>query len=680
MLLPGRPVYEMICRNVAVMRRRSDAYLNATQILKVAGFDKPQRTRVLEREVQKGEHEKVQGGYGKYQGMSMVSMKYRSSRSGTWIPIERGLALSKQYGVEDLLRPIIDYVPNSVSPPPAPKHVVAPPTKTKKDKEGKSGKDGYGTPLKTGPMSAAALHAQAQLAAQRTAGKQRVEITPDHETARSGDGSMTGSPPDEDSSSETPSPLASGVVETQHGPAIMEVNGMQLADGIGSSSRKRNAAVMMEEDDQYAHLRSARGQSAVHTPRASPIQLGMGLGEESLGPEHHTDIILNYFISETTQIPSILVSPPPDYEPNSNIDEDGHTALHWACAMGRVRVVKLLLTAGASIFAGNNSEQTPLMRSVMFSNNYDVRKFPELYELLHRSTLNIDKHNRTVFHHIANLALSKGKTHAARYYMETILSRLADYPQELADVINFQDEDGETALTLAARARSRRLVKALLDHGADPKVKNRDFKSAEDYILEDERFRSSPVLGASGTRGSATVLGDRNFALQLYNSEAGRMTGGSCLGDITAHMQSLARSFDAELQGKERDILQAKALLTSIHSEVTEANRLIQSLGEQTAPVEDSRRDLDGLQVALRSRLDEVMRNGYEAWLQGQLGREHRWQHGEKGEDVSDLEGLVEVGIADEAERVRWQVEEKRRARGEAVRLFVEAQTEVSLA
>lgn len=65
-----RPVYEMLCRTVAVMRRRSDAYLNATQILKVAGFDKPQRTRVLEREVQKGEHEKVQGGYGKYQGQS----------------------------------------------------------------------------------------------------------------------------------------------------------------------------------------------------------------------------------------------------------------------------------------------------------------------------------------------------------------------------------------------------------------------------------------------------------------------------------------------------------------------------------------------------------------------------------------------------------------------------------
>lgn len=57
-----------MCKGVAVMRRRSDSWLNATQILKVAGFDKPQRTRVLEREIQKGEHEKVQGGYGKYQG------------------------------------------------------------------------------------------------------------------------------------------------------------------------------------------------------------------------------------------------------------------------------------------------------------------------------------------------------------------------------------------------------------------------------------------------------------------------------------------------------------------------------------------------------------------------------------------------------------------------------------
>jgi transcription factor MBP1 len=51
-----------------VMRRRHDDWINATHILKAAGFDKPARTRILEREVQKENHEKVQGGYGKYQG------------------------------------------------------------------------------------------------------------------------------------------------------------------------------------------------------------------------------------------------------------------------------------------------------------------------------------------------------------------------------------------------------------------------------------------------------------------------------------------------------------------------------------------------------------------------------------------------------------------------------------
>lgn len=54
------------------MRRRSDDWINATHILKAAGFDKPARTRILEREVQKGVHEKVQGGYGKYQGNKLT--------------------------------------------------------------------------------------------------------------------------------------------------------------------------------------------------------------------------------------------------------------------------------------------------------------------------------------------------------------------------------------------------------------------------------------------------------------------------------------------------------------------------------------------------------------------------------------------------------------------------------
>ncbi|RDA85438.1 hypothetical protein CP532_1526 [Ophiocordyceps camponoti-leonardi (nom. inval.)] len=91
----GVDVYEMEVNGIVVMRRRQDSCLNATQILKVAGVDKGKRTKILEKEIQTGEHEKVQGGYGKYQG--------------TWIKFERGVEVCRQYGVEELLRPLLTY-------------------------------------------------------------------------------------------------------------------------------------------------------------------------------------------------------------------------------------------------------------------------------------------------------------------------------------------------------------------------------------------------------------------------------------------------------------------------------------------------------------------------------------------------------------------------------------------
>ncbi|KAL9001722.1 MAG: hypothetical protein Q9188_005320 [Gyalolechia gomerana] len=77
----------------------------------VADYDKPARTRILEREVQKGTHEKVQGGYGKYQG--------------TWVPLEHGRLLAERNGVLGKLLPIFDFIPGPISPPQAPKHQTA---------------------------------------------------------------------------------------------------------------------------------------------------------------------------------------------------------------------------------------------------------------------------------------------------------------------------------------------------------------------------------------------------------------------------------------------------------------------------------------------------------------------------------------------------------------------------
>ncbi|KAK8071268.1 Cell division cycle-related protein res1/s.t1.c1 [Apiospora hydei] len=111
----GIPVYEFqfgVDLKEHVMRRRQDDWINATHILKAAGFDKPSRTRILEREVQKDVHEKIQGGYGKYQG--------------TWIPLDSGEQLAQRNKVYERLRPIFEFTPGNQSPPPAPRHASKP--------------------------------------------------------------------------------------------------------------------------------------------------------------------------------------------------------------------------------------------------------------------------------------------------------------------------------------------------------------------------------------------------------------------------------------------------------------------------------------------------------------------------------------------------------------------------
>ncbi|ODQ80249.1 hypothetical protein BABINDRAFT_7708 [Babjeviella inositovora NRRL Y-12698] len=91
----GIAVIEMTVNGVSVMRRRNDLHFNATQILKIANVDKPLRTKILETRIHTGVHEKIQGGYGKYQG--------------TWIPYERAVALAQQLGVYDAIKPLLMY-------------------------------------------------------------------------------------------------------------------------------------------------------------------------------------------------------------------------------------------------------------------------------------------------------------------------------------------------------------------------------------------------------------------------------------------------------------------------------------------------------------------------------------------------------------------------------------------
>ncbi|KAL9542951.1 hypothetical protein MBANPS3_008345 [Mucor bainieri] len=384
----GVPVYEFNCNNVAVMRRRSDSYLNATQILKVAEFDKPQRTRILEREVQTGQHEKVQGGYGKYQG--------------TWVPFERGVALAEHYHVDAILRPIFDYVRGDVSPPLAPKHVTAASSRPRK-------------PRSTEPK-------RKKVIVKRMLTEEDMDVDLDYHQH-----------------------------QHQHHYAVVAE---QFQNNNNNNKRPRPLEaqeVEMGQDRSYAQK------------------------------------LLQYFISDDSGIPAILLRPPADLDVNVIIDDEGHTSLHWAAAMGRLKLVSILIDLGADIYRVNYKGQTALMRSVLFTNNFDAKSFLFLIDMLKKTIFNIDKKDQTVFHHVAATASWKGKVHASRYYMECLIETLASNQSELISILNVQDVYGDTALSIAARIGNKKLVRLLIDAGASAEIANEEGMTAQDYLSEVER-------------------------------------------------------------------------------------------------------------------------------------------------------------------------------------------------
>ncbi|SCV01429.1 LANO_0F11738g1_1 [Lachancea nothofagi CBS 11611] len=103
----GVDVYECYCRGQEsriVMRRCLDNWVNITQVFKIASFSKTQRTKILEKESNMIKHEKIQGGYGRFQG--------------TWIPLENALYLVEKYNVNDLVvSTILNFLLDPTNPP-----------------------------------------------------------------------------------------------------------------------------------------------------------------------------------------------------------------------------------------------------------------------------------------------------------------------------------------------------------------------------------------------------------------------------------------------------------------------------------------------------------------------------------------------------------------------------------
>lgn len=208
------------------------------------------------------------------------------------------------------------------------------------------------------------------------------------------------------------------------------------------------------------------------------------IGEDAAANERDRSILMSIFLSDKPEhIPDLLKNTQgkPGFNIDMVIDEQGHTALHWATALARVKTVELLVTRGANIACTSYTGETPLMRGVMVTNSFENNSFAKTFDLLKESISIVDNKKRSVFHHAALTAGIQGRTSAAVYYMKILVNAIPEESDSIEPIINVQDSLGDTALNIAARLHCQPLVDILLKAGATQSAENNNGLQMRDY-------------------------------------------------------------------------------------------------------------------------------------------------------------------------------------------------------
>lgn len=606
----GVNVYEMEVNGIAVMRRQNDGWLNATQILKVAGVDKGRRTKILEKEIQTGEHEKVQGGYGKYQG--------------TWIPFDRGLEVCRQYGVEEILTKLLTHNrgPEGAAgdvDTPTKEQAMAAQRKRLYNASSQEGRSNglAGTFFKN--ISSTASHAVAAISKarfdspaprnrngptrapsfNRQSSMQDVNDYPQNsqqsftasdygQNAESAFGSQTTQPLNGDNLEQPPRKRQRVLTPAHsfggHTPTYpMDPAG--YAAGFPGSPTEPNesfiysqAGINIDVEPHYAPGPLRPLPYEVSPESEAKRSMLMGLFVDSNGPDEAKQNILRNMIPQELDAP---------------IDTQSHTALHWAATLSRMALLRALINAGASPFRVNASGETALMRACMVTNSMDLNSFPELLDVLGVTIDVTDDKGRTVLHHIAVTSAVKGRNTASRYYLESLLEwvvRQGSAPSSqnlpngnglsapakmgigrfMSEIVNAQDASGDTALNIAARIGNRSIISQLLEVGADPNIPNRAGLRPLDFGIGVE---------ASGNT-SGDVNTERNGVVQS-SSQKSRENSDEVVTSITHLIGEASSVFQGEVKQKQQSVDTLHSSLRTTSAQVGEARRLVEALQEK---------------------------------------------------------------------------------------------------
>lgn len=327
------------------------------------------------------------------------------------------------------------------------------------------------------------------------------------------------------------------------------------------------------------------------------------------------DALLDYFmLADSADSFPAPPNPPPNISLDSPIDDRGHTALHWASAMGDLDVVRNLVDAGARTDRDSKNLETPLMRSVMFTNNFDKQTMPKLFRILAASVHKADWFGSTVFHHIAATTSSKSKYIPARYYMETIINVLAEtwIPDEITKLLNRQDQNGDTAMHIAARNGARKLVRSLLARNVSTDLRNANGEVPDEMILELNARRelrsggptrrgrdvSSSPFGPNRAciDGELSGMAPKSHSPSMYRSDTANELQHKIGPTIMAKVRSLALAYEAEYEEKESEanenesvVKKRRVELDELRSQVLEQERLLDEEQARLAAKGESR-------------------------------------------------------------------------------------------
>jgi len=534
----GVSVYEMEVNRVAVMRRRSDGWLNATQILKVAGVDKGKRTKVLEKEILTGEHEKVQGGYGKYQG--------------TWINYRRGREFCRQYGVEDLLRPLLDY---DIAADGNAGQGIETPTKEQAMAANRKrfytqSMDGRSTSQSVGGtfFSNISSTATSALAAMNKVARLNSPAPP--RPGSSSQGRRTNNRPSQGPIASQESFRTSSQQSLASERSFSGANGhtdSAYGTGLDETQEPPRKRMRMSQEESFSQQNGAdmsmRDMGSPTEPSDSfyqqtghHITLPDGEVSSALPPLPHPDtknseekqaMLTDLFADQTrtdfTNHPAILHLSGQDLD--MPIDNAANTALHWAATLARVSLMRLLVSKGANMFRGNAAGQTPLMSAVSVNNSLDHSCFPETLEILAPLIELRDAQGRTILHHIAVTCAIKGRAASSKYYLEALLEYLVrsnigasqavsfqdNYPKPIGlmrfmqEMVNARDKAGNTALNLAARIGNRNIISQLMEVQADPTIANHKGTRPVDFGVGNDVGDVHAVDVSSPSKGKAPL-------------------------------------------------------------------------------------------------------------------------------------------------------------------------------